>query len=111
MSTEPQWNDTDMEKLKNSEKTCPSANLSITNLMWIDPGANPGLYDDRPVLRVKDNISHAYEMKIFPSFSFYTGDEKTISEKFLLDFRVTNSVTHFTGMTGHVLFALKTAGG
>jgi hypothetical protein len=28
--------------------TCPSATLSTTNPTWMDPGANPGLRDERP---------------------------------------------------------------
>jgi hypothetical protein len=38
------WNDIDRGKLKNSEKTCPSAILSTINPMWIHSGVNPGLH-------------------------------------------------------------------
>jgi hypothetical protein len=41
------WNDSDRRKLKNSEKTCPSVNLSTTILTRIDLGANLGLCSDR----------------------------------------------------------------
>jgi hypothetical protein len=42
------WNDTDRGKPKNSEKTCPSATLSTTNVTRTDPGANPGLRGEKP---------------------------------------------------------------
>jgi hypothetical protein len=35
--------------MKNSEKICPSAIVSTTNLKWTDPGTNPGLHSERPV--------------------------------------------------------------
>jgi hypothetical protein len=35
---EPWWNYTYRSRLKNSEKTCPSATLSTTNLSWTDLG-------------------------------------------------------------------------
>jgi hypothetical protein len=38
---EPWWNDVDRGKLKNLEKTCPSATLSNTNTTRTDQGANP----------------------------------------------------------------------
>jgi hypothetical protein len=41
------WNGTDREKPKTSEKACPSASLSTTNLTWTDPGVKPGLRGDR----------------------------------------------------------------
>jgi hypothetical protein len=28
---------------------CPNATLSTTNLIWTDPGGNPGLRGERPV--------------------------------------------------------------
>jgi hypothetical protein len=37
------WNEDWQGKPKHSEKTCPSATLSTTNLTWPDPGSNPGL--------------------------------------------------------------------
>jgi hypothetical protein len=36
------WNGTDRGKLKDSEKTCPSATPSTTNPIWTDLGAIPG---------------------------------------------------------------------
>jgi hypothetical protein len=36
------WNENWQGKQKYSEKTCPSANLSIINPTWPDPGSNPG---------------------------------------------------------------------
>jgi hypothetical protein len=36
-------------------KTCASANLSITNLTWIDKGTNPGLCGERPAT---NRLSH-----------------------------------------------------
>jgi hypothetical protein len=35
-------------KTNNSEKTCPSATLSITSPTWTDLGANPGLRGEKP---------------------------------------------------------------
>jgi hypothetical protein len=42
-----QWN-IDREKSNESEKTCPSATLSITNPTWTDLGTNPGLHGQKP---------------------------------------------------------------
>jgi hypothetical protein len=36
------------ENRRARRKTCPSVTLSTTNPTWIDPGANPGLYGERP---------------------------------------------------------------
>jgi hypothetical protein len=54
----------DRGKLKNSEKTCPSATLSTTNPTWIDPGANPGLRSERPVT---NDLSHGTATDDFTS--------------------------------------------
>jgi hypothetical protein len=35
-------------KPKNSEKTCPSAALSITDPMWLDLGSNQGRRGGKP---------------------------------------------------------------
>jgi hypothetical protein len=40
MSIEHWWNDTDWERPKYCEKTCPGATLYTTNLTWIGPGSN-----------------------------------------------------------------------
>jgi hypothetical protein len=46
----------DRGKPKNSEEeTYPSATLSTTNPIWIDPGANPGLRGERPAI---NDLSH-----------------------------------------------------
>jgi hypothetical protein len=45
----------DRENPKNTEETCPSATLSTTNSTWIDPGAKPGLRDERPAT---EDLSH-----------------------------------------------------
>jgi hypothetical protein len=42
------WNEDWQGKLKYSEKTCPSATLSITNPTWPDPGSNPGRRVGKP---------------------------------------------------------------
>jgi hypothetical protein len=39
-----QWNDIGMETRRTRRKTCASANLSIANSIWTEPGANPGLH-------------------------------------------------------------------
>jgi hypothetical protein len=36
------------ENRRTRRKTCPSATLSTTNPIWIDPGTNPGLHGERP---------------------------------------------------------------
>jgi hypothetical protein len=51
---EPQWNDSDRVRPKNSEKNL-SATLSIKNPTCTDPGTNPGLRGRRPVT---DSLSH-----------------------------------------------------
>jgi hypothetical protein len=38
----------DRGKLKNCEKTCPSATLSTTNTTWTDQDMNPGLCGEKP---------------------------------------------------------------
>jgi hypothetical protein len=43
------------ENRRTRRKTCPSANLSITNPIWIDPGTNPGLRSERPAT---NDLSH-----------------------------------------------------
>jgi hypothetical protein len=43
------------ENRKTRRKTCPIANLSTTNPTWIDPGANAGLYGERPAT---NRLSH-----------------------------------------------------
>jgi hypothetical protein len=42
------WNEDWQRKPKYSEKTCPSATLSITNPTWLDPGLNPGRRGGKP---------------------------------------------------------------
>jgi hypothetical protein len=42
------WNENWQEKLKYSEKTCPSANLSTTNPTWHNLGSNPGRCGGKP---------------------------------------------------------------
>jgi hypothetical protein len=42
------WNEDCQGKLKYSEKICPSATLSITNLTCFDPGLNPGSRSGKP---------------------------------------------------------------
>jgi hypothetical protein len=42
------WNKDRQGKPKYSEKTCPSASLSITNPTWPDPGLNPGHRGGKP---------------------------------------------------------------
>jgi hypothetical protein len=42
------WNEDWRGKPKYSEKTCPSATLSTTNLTWPDLGSNPGLRGGKP---------------------------------------------------------------
>jgi hypothetical protein len=36
------------ENQRTRRKTCPSAILSFTNIIWTDKGANPGLHGERP---------------------------------------------------------------
>jgi hypothetical protein len=53
---ERRWNDIlTGENRRIRRKTCPSATLSTTNPAWIDPGANPGLSDERPAT---NDLSH-----------------------------------------------------
>jgi hypothetical protein len=42
------WNEDWQGKPKYSEKTCPSATLSTTNLTWPDLGSNPGRRGGKP---------------------------------------------------------------
>jgi hypothetical protein len=42
------WNEHWQGKSKYSEKTCPSATLSTTDLTWLDPGLNPGRHGGKP---------------------------------------------------------------
>jgi hypothetical protein len=42
------WNENWQAKRKYSEKTCPSAILSTTNLTWTDLGSNPGRRGGKP---------------------------------------------------------------
>jgi hypothetical protein len=42
------WNEDWQGKPKYSEKTCPSATLSTTNLTWPDPDLNPGRRGGKP---------------------------------------------------------------
>jgi hypothetical protein len=51
----PRYNKADRGKPKDSEKTCPSATLSTTNLIWNNPDANPDLRGDRPTT---NRLSH-----------------------------------------------------
>jgi hypothetical protein len=44
---EPWWNDTDREKPKNLEETCPSATLFTTNPTCFNTGANVGFLTER----------------------------------------------------------------
>jgi len=48
MSMEHSWKYTDSERPKYSQKTCPTATLSTTNLIWTDLGSNPGLRGEKP---------------------------------------------------------------
>jgi hypothetical protein len=52
---EQQWNEIDRGKPTTQRKTCPSATLSTTNLTWTDPGSNPDLGGERPVI---NHLSH-----------------------------------------------------
>jgi hypothetical protein len=49
---------------KTPRKTCPSVTLSITNPIWTDPDANPGLCDERPATNC---LSH--DMAWFKAYS------------------------------------------
>jgi hypothetical protein len=50
------WNDIlTGENRRTLRKTCPSATLSNTNPIWIDPGANPGFRGERPAT---NDLSH-----------------------------------------------------
>jgi hypothetical protein len=40
---------------RTQRKTCPRATLSTTNPTWSDPGANPGLHGERPMI---NHLSH-----------------------------------------------------
>jgi hypothetical protein len=55
MSMEHWWSDSDRAKLKYSEKTCPNATFSTTNLTWTDLGQNLCLWVDRPAT---NHLSH-----------------------------------------------------
>jgi hypothetical protein len=48
-------NSIDRGNAKNWGKTCPRATSSITNVIWTDPGANPGLCGDGPATK---RLSH-----------------------------------------------------
>jgi hypothetical protein len=43
------------ENRRTRRKTCPSATLSTTNPIWVEPGANPGLRGERPA---SNDLSH-----------------------------------------------------
>jgi hypothetical protein len=47
---EQRRNATDMEKPKNLEKEPSLATLSTKNRTWIDPGPNPDIRGERPLL-------------------------------------------------------------
>jgi hypothetical protein len=47
---EPQWNDIDKGKPKNSEINLTHATWSTTNPIWTDLGTNLGLHGERPVI-------------------------------------------------------------
>jgi hypothetical protein len=49
------------ENRRTRRKTCPSATLSIINLTWIDPDANPGLRGERPATNL---LSHGVKRAI-----------------------------------------------
>jgi hypothetical protein len=61
------WNVDWQGKPKYSEKTCPSATLSTTNLPWPDPASNPGRRGGKPATNrlsygaaYNENIYFAY---------------------------------------------------
>ena len=45
LSVQLWWNDNESIKTKYSDKPCPRATLSTTNLTWTDPGRYPGPRD------------------------------------------------------------------
>jgi hypothetical protein len=53
---DPQWNDADGVKSKNTEKTSPTTTLSTTRT---DPGAKPGLQDER---QATNRLNHGTAM-------------------------------------------------
>jgi hypothetical protein len=53
------WNEIDREKPRYSGKSCPSANLSITNPTWTDPGSKPGLRSAKPAA---NRLSHGSDL-------------------------------------------------
>jgi hypothetical protein len=67
---ERRWNDIlTGENRKTRRKTSPSATLSTTNPIWIDPGSNPGLRGERPAT---NDLSHGTACWIY-YFGFYCG--------------------------------------
>jgi hypothetical protein len=52
---EHRWNEIDREKPKFLEENRPSATLSTTNPIWIDPGSNPDVRGGRPAT---NRLSH-----------------------------------------------------
>jgi hypothetical protein len=60
---EHRWNENGRGKPKYwGEKTCPSANLSTTNLTWTDRGSNPSLRGER---LVTNRLSHGTAITTF----------------------------------------------
>jgi hypothetical protein len=55
MNMEQWWNDIFAGETEVLRENLPSATLSTTNPIWIDPGANPGLRGERPAT---NRLSH-----------------------------------------------------
>jgi hypothetical protein len=63
---EPWLNDIDR---RTQRKTCPSGNLSATNPLWADLGANLGLWSERPATK---HLSHDAAMTRIIKFKFFS---------------------------------------
>jgi hypothetical protein len=59
-STQHWWNDTDGGKPMYSEKTCPTATLSTTNVTWTNLKSNLGLRGEKSVTNPLQNKSALY---------------------------------------------------
>jgi hypothetical protein len=63
------WNDTDREKLNNSENTCPSVSM-FTNLTWNGAG-NLGLPSESAETAWNEYLNREQQLKIILKLSFY----------------------------------------
>jgi hypothetical protein len=67
------WNENWQVRPKYSEKTCPSATLSTTNLTWPDPGSNPGRRGGKPATnRLSYSAAYHLFLLVLPLFLIFS---------------------------------------